>query len=143
MLGEGRSPEITVATRKEAKEPKTYIMLVVAQTIGVLSRDSVVQWFGRTTIKRYVAGSIPGSDKNKKMEKLVVANIEILQCVASGVPGGHCRYQKRVTEPKTYILFVVQMTSSRVRLGQSFKTVGCGCTSCWGDVGAGSVEAET
>ena len=37
---------------------------------------------------------------------------------------------------------VVQMTSSRVRLGQSFKTVGCGCTSCWGDVGAGSVEAD-
>ena len=36
----------------------------------------------------------------------------------------------------------VQMTSSRVRLGQSFKTVGCGCTSCWGDVGAGSVEAD-
>ena len=31
---------------------------------------------------------------------------------------------------------VVQLTSSRVRLGQSFKTVGCGCTSCWGDVGA-------
>ena len=29
----------------------------------------------------------------------------------------------------------VQMTSSRVRLGQSFKTVGYGCTSCWGDVG--------
>ena len=29
----------------------------------------------------------------------------------------------------------VQMTSSRVRLDQSFKTVGCGCTSCWGDVG--------
>ena len=36
----------------------------------------------------------------------------------------------------------VQLTSSRVRLGQSFKTVGCGCTSCWGDVGAGSVEAD-
>ena len=36
----------------------------------------------------------------------------------------------------------VQMTSSRVRLGQSFKTVGYGCTSCWGDLGAGSVEAD-
>ena len=36
----------------------------------------------------------------------------------------------------------VQLTSSQVRLGQSFKTVGCGCTSCWGDVGAGSVEAD-
>ena len=36
----------------------------------------------------------------------------------------------------------VQLTSSRVRLGQSFKTVGCGCTSCWGDLGAGSVEAD-
>ena len=36
----------------------------------------------------------------------------------------------------------VQMTSSRVRLGQSFKTVGYGCASCWGDVGAGNVEAD-
>ena len=36
----------------------------------------------------------------------------------------------------------VQLTPSRVRLGQSFKTVGCGCTSCWGDLGAGSVEAD-
>ena len=34
------------------------------------------------------------------------------------------------------------MTSSRVRLGQSFKTVGYGCTSCWGDVGVGDVEAD-
>ena len=34
------------------------------------------------------------------------------------------------------------MTSSRVRLGQSFKTVGYGSASCWGDVGAGSVEAD-
>ena len=39
------------------------------------------------------------------------------------------------------ILFV-QMTSSRIRLGQSFKTVGYGCASCWGDVGAGNVEAD-
>ena len=29
----------------------------------------------------------------------------------------------------------VQLTSSRVRLGQSFKTVGYGSASCWGDVG--------
>ena len=36
----------------------------------------------------------------------------------------------------------VQLTSSRVRLGQSFKTVGYGSASCWGDVGAGSVEAD-
>ena len=36
----------------------------------------------------------------------------------------------------------VQLTSSRVRFGQSFKTVGYGCASCWGDVGAGSVEAD-
>ena len=41
------------------------------------------------------------------------------------------------------VIVVVQMTSSRVRLGQSFKTVGYGSASCWGDVGAGSVEAET
>ena len=33
------------------------------------------------------------------------------------------------------------MTSSRVRLGQSFKTVGYGYASCWADVGAGNVEA--
>ena len=37
---------------------------------------------------------------------------------------------------------IVQMTSSRVRLGQSFKTVGYGSASCWGDLGAGSVEAD-
>ena len=36
----------------------------------------------------------------------------------------------------------VQLTSSRVRLGQSFKTVGYGSASCWGDLGAGSVEAD-
>ena len=36
----------------------------------------------------------------------------------------------------------VQLTSSRVRLGQSLKTVGYGCSSCWGDVGAGDVEAD-
>ena len=29
-----------------------------------------------------------------------------------------------------------------VQLGQSFKTVGCGCTSCWGDVGAGNAEVD-
>ena len=40
-------------------------------------------------IKCFVAGSIPGSDKMLlffKEKKLVVANIEILQCVARGVP---------------------------------------------------------
>ena len=36
----------------------------------------------------------------------------------------------------------VQLTLSCVRLGQSFKTVGYGCISCWGDVGAGDVEAD-
>ena len=36
----------------------------------------------------------------------------------------------------------VQLTSSRVRLGQSFKTVGYGSASCWGDLGAGSVGAD-
>ena len=29
-----------------------------------------------------------------------------------------------------------------VQIGQSFKTVGYGCTSCWGDVGAGDAEAD-
>ena len=49
-----------------------------------------------------------------------------------------------VLKPSARIPFAkrVQLTSSRVRLGQSFKTVGCGCTSCWGDLGAGSVEAD-
>ena len=36
----------------------------------------------------------------------------------------------------------VQMTSSRVRLGQSFKTVGYGCSSCWGDVEAADPEVD-
>ena len=51
-----------------------------------------------TTNKSYVVGSIPGKEKNiTKGKKLVVANIEIPQCVASsgGVPGDHCRYRKR------------------------------------------------
>ena len=39
-------------------------------------------------------------------------------------------------------ILLVQLTSSRVRLGQSFKTVGYGSASCWGDLGAGSVEAD-
>ena len=29
-----------------------------------------------------------------------------------------------------------------VELGQSFKTDGYGCTSCWGDVGAGDPEVD-
>ena len=39
------------------------------------------------TYKRYVAGSIPGSDKEEKKKgkrKLAVVNIDILQCVARG-----------------------------------------------------------
>ena len=32
--------------------------------------------------------------------------------------------------------------STPVQIGQSFKTVGNGCTSCWGDVGAGDAEAD-
>ena len=51
----------------------------------------------------------------------------------------------RTDRSTTDIMFVVrsvQLTSSRVRLGQSFKTVGYGSASCWGDLGAGSVEAD-
>ena len=44
MRGEGRSPKITVATGKEAKEPKTYILLVVGQTIGLLSHVTEHHW---------------------------------------------------------------------------------------------------
>ena len=40
------------------------------------------------------------------------------------------------------VTVLVQLTSSRVRLGQSFKTVGYGSASCWGDLGAGRVEAD-
>ena len=49
-----------------------------------------------------------------------------------------------VLKPSARIPFAkrVQMTSSRVRLGQSFKTVGYGSASCWGHLGAGSVEAD-
>ena len=36
----------------------------------------------------------------------------------------------------------VNVKNTTVRLGQSFKTVGYGCTSCWGDVGAGDAEAD-
>ena len=32
--------------------------------------------------------------------------------------------------------------SQSVRIGQSFNTVGYGCTSCWGDVAAGDAEAD-
>ena len=32
--------------------------------------------------------------------------------------------------------------SRSVQVDQSFKTVGYGCTSCWGDVGAGDAEAD-
>ena len=47
------------------------------------------------------------------------------------------RHEKRVRRAH-----LVLLTSSRVRLGQSFKTVGYGSASCWGDLGAGSVEAD-
>ena len=54
----------------------------------------------------------------------------------------HWRWMNTSTAREECATLSVQLTSSRVRLGQSFKTVGCGCTSCWGDVGAGSVEAD-
>ena len=49
-----------------------------------------------------------------------------------------------VHKPSARILLAkrVQWTSSRVRLGQSFKTIEYGCTSCWGHVEAGHVEAD-
>ena len=37
---------------------------------------------------------------------------------------------------------VAGRTKESVQLGQSLKTVGYGCTSCWGDVGAGDAEAD-
>ena len=56
----------------------------------------------------------------------------------TGVPD----YSSEAYREKQNSIGFVQLTSSRVRLGQSFKTVGYGCASCWGDVGAGSVEAD-
>ena len=47
---------------------------------------------------------------------------------------------KRV--PQWNYIGSVQWTSSRVRLGQSLKTVGYGCTSCWGDAEAGDPEVN-
>ena len=32
--------------------------------------------------------------------------------------------------------------AKHVEVGQSFKTFGYGCTSCWGDAGAGDAEAD-
>ena len=40
--GEGSAPEITVATGKEVREPKTHISFVVGKTIGLLSH--VTDW---------------------------------------------------------------------------------------------------
>ena len=37
VRGEGSALEITVATGNEAREPKTYLLFVVGQTIGLLS----------------------------------------------------------------------------------------------------------
>ena len=37
MRDKGRSPETTVATGKEVREPKTYLSLAIGQTIGLLS----------------------------------------------------------------------------------------------------------
>ena len=49
---------------------------------------------------------------------------------------------KALRPSRKHSIHSVQMTLSQVRLGQSFKTVGYGYTSCWGDVGAGDVEAD-
>ena len=70
MRGEGGSLEITVATGKEAREPKTYFLLVVGQTIVLLSHVTQLSNGLAVNYKKYVAGSIPGSDKNEKMGKV-------------------------------------------------------------------------
>ena len=55
---------------------------------------------------------------------------------------GACIPELTTRRHRGRLLCFVQLTSSRVRLGQSFKTVGYGSASCWGDLGAGSVEAD-
>ena len=60
-----------------------------------------------------------------------LVNSSILSCRSPGLESSGFLNAKRV-----------QLTSSRVRLGQSFKTVGYECASCWADVGAGNVEAD-
>ena len=65
---------------------------------------------------------------------------EIIFC---GTPKRASTVQRRVRSTESYAsVRSVQLISSCVRLGQSFKTAGYGCTSCWGDVGAGDVEAD-
>ena len=52
-----------------------------------------------------VAGSISGSDKNEKVEKMLVAAIETLQCVARGGPRRSLSLPGNVArEPKPYML---------------------------------------
>ena len=70
MRGEGGSLEITVATGKEDREPKTYILVVVGQTNELLSHVTQESNGLAVNYKKYVAGSIPGSDKNERMEKV-------------------------------------------------------------------------
>ena len=63
--------------------------------------------------KGCVAGSIPGSYKNKekKEKKSVVANIEILQCVARRRPRRSLSLpEKEAKEPETYLLLVIGQT---------------------------------
>ena len=57
VRSEGGSPEITDATGKEAREPKTYLLYV---------RRAKPLDYSPTINNGYVAGSIPGSDKKTK-----------------------------------------------------------------------------
>ena len=74
-----------------------------------------------------------------------MCEVKVLLSIVSlnGVRKGfRCSRMDLAASSVVSVISSVQMTSSRVRLGQSFKTVGYGCTSCWGCVGAGDVEAD-
>ena len=67
----------------------------------------------------------------------------VVLCDAVSCPLVHSYIPKSLSPVQEFLYAkCVQLTLSCVRLGQSFKTVGYGCTSCWGCVGAGDVEAD-
>ena len=61
---------------------------------------------------------------------------------ASPVQGFHQHHGPRYFNFLIFVQSVALRNLDFVQVGQSFKTVGCGCTSCWGDVGAGDAEAD-
>ena len=102
VRGEGRSPEIAVATGKEAREPKTYILFYLFQWVGRQQQPK-----NKSRVQSLLA------TKMKKVKELVVANIEILQCVAREGPRRSIFATGiEAREPKIYILLVRRVKPS-------------------------------